>query len=165
MKRICANAGAVWFFSPVGSSNLPPRTKRRSDVRTVSSRSHLPVRKNLYAKEGLCGHLARLRLLASGDPVERIGSFFGGPGDDVPEFDYSSFYVTTGTGKPAGGLITPEPTAPTLYYVFDVLWSDGEDIITDDVDGYLFRTVRRSCFAWPMGRELRMSETEVEAPK
>jgi hypothetical protein len=43
----------------------------------------LPVRKNLHAKEGLCGHLARLRLLASGDPVERIESFFGGPGDDV----------------------------------------------------------------------------------
>jgi hypothetical protein len=47
------------------------------------TRGHLPVRKNLHAKEGLCGHLARLRLLASGDPVERIESFFGGPGDDV----------------------------------------------------------------------------------
>jgi hypothetical protein len=42
----------------------------------------MPVRKNLHAKEGLCGHLARLRLLASGDPVERIESF-GGPGEEL----------------------------------------------------------------------------------
>jgi hypothetical protein len=41
---------------------------------------HLPVRKNLHAKERLCGHLARLGLLASGDPVERFESFFGGSG-------------------------------------------------------------------------------------
>jgi len=92
MKRLCANAGAVWSFSPVGSSNLPSRTKKLSDVRDESLRSNLPVRENLCAKEGSGGHFGRLRLLASADPVERIGSFFGGPGDNVPEFDYSSFY-------------------------------------------------------------------------
>jgi hypothetical protein len=45
----------------------------------IRTKGHLPVRKNSHAKEGLCGHLARLRLLASGDPVERIESSFGSP--------------------------------------------------------------------------------------
>jgi hypothetical protein len=54
---------------------------------------HLPVRKKLHAKEGLCGHLARLRLLASGGPVERIESFFAGPGDDVRESIWSFQYA------------------------------------------------------------------------
>ena len=53
----------------------------------------MPVRKNLHAKEGLCGHLARLGLLASGDPVERFESFFGGPGDDVRESIWSFQYA------------------------------------------------------------------------
>ena len=46
-----------------------------------------------HAKEGLCGHLARLRLLASEDPVERIERFFGSPGDDVRASIWSFQYA------------------------------------------------------------------------
>ncbi len=49
----------------------------------IANKGHLPVRKKLHAREGFCGQLARLRLLASRDPIERIQSFFGGPVDDV----------------------------------------------------------------------------------
>jgi hypothetical protein len=55
----------------------------------IRTKGHLSVRKNSLAKEGLCGHLARLRLLASEDPVERIERFFGSPCDDVRESIWS----------------------------------------------------------------------------
>jgi len=42
----------------------------------------LPVRKKLYAKEGFAV-TSRDSPLASGDPIELIQSFSGGPRDDV----------------------------------------------------------------------------------
>jgi hypothetical protein len=59
----------------------------------IHTKGHSPVRRISHAKEGLCGHLARLRLLASGDPVERIERFFGSPGDDVRESIWSFQYA------------------------------------------------------------------------
>jgi hypothetical protein len=71
------------------------QTKWGDDTK-VSEWGHLPVRKKLHAKEGFCGHLARLRLSASGDPIELI------PRDDVRESIQSSgFYRRQGNWSTA----------------------------------------------------------------